>query len=543
MNNRYSIGIDFGTLSARAVLLDITSGEEICTALSEYRHGVMDRYLAYNGEKLPPDFALQDPSDYIVSLKAVVSDILRDSGVVSTDIVGIGVDFTCSTVLPVYKDGTPLCFDKRFASNAHAYVKLWKHHAAKRYADKLNSVASPELLKYYGGKISCEAMIPKIYEVLECAPEIYEAADHFMEAGEWITMYLTGKYTKSLSLAEAKALYIYENGYPQKEFFASFDKRLENIVEEKLAAPIVQQGEYIGNICKKAALELGLSEKTVVSPAMPDAHVATASLGMNRSGDICAILGTSACYMLISNKEVFVNGVCGIHKNSMTPGFYGYEAGLCCVGDMFSWLVNNITPASYYEEAKRENITIESYLTKKVSHKSPGESGLMVLNWWNGNRSILEDPDLSGTVIGLTLQSTVEDIFMAMMESTAYATRLIIENFKDNGIDINRFFAAGGIALKNDLMLQIFSDVLGMEISVNRFAQLPAIGSAIYAASAAGYDLNVFIERMGKKATRIFTPNTSKKAVYDRLYSEYKEMYLYFGKECNIMKKLRERRY
>ncbi len=536
MSEKYSIGLDFGTLSGRAVLVRVSDGAELADAVMNYPHGVMDRILAATGERLPHDFALQDARDYLEVLQYIVPSVLEKSGVDPDDIVGIGVDFTCCTVVPIYEDGTPLSFDEKFAGNKHAYVKLWKHHAAQEYADRLNEIAARRGEKWpieYGGRCSSEWLYPKIWEIYDKAPEVYAAAYHFVEAGEWITMYLTGKLIKSYTFATAKAIYNKETSYPSPDMFAEMDEGLRNVVAEKVAAPIIQSGCAAGSVCERAAKALGLSQKTVVSSPMPDAHVATVALDMCHDGDMCAIMGTSGCYMLISDKYKVVPGICGTHVDSLTPGFWGYEAGLCAVGDLFAWVTDKLAPAEYRDAAEKEGIPVIKYMIKKCAAKRPGETGLVALDWHNGNRNILVDARLSGLIVGMTLGTTADDILRAMIEATAFATRVIFENYTACGVAIKRLIAAGGIARKDPFTMQLYADILGMDIAVAGSSQVPARASAVYATAAAGYDLYECIEKMSSPMERVYHPDPESKAIYDRLYAEYLRLHDLFGRGGN----------
>jgi len=544
MSEKYSIGIDYGTLSGRALLVRISDGKIMADAVMDYPHAVIDDCLPATGEKLPPDFALQDPNDYIKVLHFIIPKVLKDSGVDKKDVVALGIDFTCCTVLPVYEDGTPVCFDEKFKNDPHAYVKLWKHHAAQPYADKIEAVINErgeDWLKYYGGKVSSEWMIPKIMETLDKSTEVYNAAARFMEAGDWLTSYITGTPSKSYVFATVKAFYDYENGYPKPDFFRQLDPRLENVVEEKLNFPMYFSGKTVGHVRPELAAELGLDENMSVSCAMPDGHVASAALGMKYSGDMCAVMGTSSCYLSIDNELKPTNGICCSLKDILTPGFYGYEAGLCCVGDNFAWAVENLTPAEYKEAAEKEGIPLIKYIISKSAKKAPGETGLLALNWWNGNRNILVDSSLSGLIVGLNLSTKIEDIMRALIEATAFGTRVILENYEKHGVEIKRFIAAGGIARKDPFTMQLYSDVLKCDILIAESTQIPALGSAVYAASSAGYDLYECMDNMSRLSETVYHPNPEASAVYDKLYAEYVRLYDTFGRGGdNVMKNLRD---
>ncbi|MCL1859142.1 MAG: ribulokinase [Oscillospiraceae bacterium] len=542
--SKYSIGVDFGTLSARALIVDIATGKEIATAANNYKHAVIDETMVYSSKKLPPDFALQHPQDYIDSLESVVKKVLDESKIEPSDIIGLGIDFTACTVLPVYKDGSPLCFSEKHKENPHAYIKLWKHHAAQKYATLINETAEKmgeTWLKRYGGKISSEWLFAKILQVLEEAPEIYNEADYFIEAADWVIWQLTGVQTRNSCTAGYKAMWHKRDGYPTKEFFKSLNPKFENVVEDKLNCPVISLGTKAGEITKKAADLLGLKEKTAVAVGNVDAHVTFPAVGLSQEGDMLAIMGTSSCHMLLGKTEMIVPGMCGVVEDGILPGFFGYEAGQSCVGDHFAWFVDNFVGDIGENKNKFE------YIAEKSSKLKPGESGLIALDWWNGNRSVLVDIDLTGLFIGMTLLTKPEEMFRALVEATAYGTRMIVETFKENNIDVKRFFAAGGIAEKDPFTMQIYSDVINMPIKIAGSAQAPALGSAIFGAVAAGsknggYDtIDEASQVMSSLSDRIYTPNPENVKIYDKLYAEYKILHDYFGRACNdVMKRLKE---
>lgn len=547
--SKYTIGIDYGTLSGRAVVVDVSDGRQIADCVMEYPHAVMDEYLAASGERLPAGYALQDPQDYLDVLGHIVPGAIESAGIDPSDVIGLGIDFTCCTLLPVYADGKPLCFDEKYRREPHAYVKLWKHHAAEDYAERLTKLArerGESLLDRYGGKISPEWMFPKIWQVLEEAPEIYNDAASFVEAGDWLTSRLTGKLTRGYCFAAYKSMYVVEDGgWPSEDFFAALDERLRHVVKEKLGGEMVFTGKAAGYVTKKAAEWLGIPEGAAVACPMPDAHTATISLGLRRDGDMCAIMGTSSCYMLIGKEDGRVPGICGIIRDGMTPGFYGYEAGLCCVGDHFAWAKENIVTKEYIKEAEERNIPVIALLTEKAADRRPGEHGLLALNWFNGNRNILVDSELSGMILGLTLRTKPEDILRALIEATAYGTRIIIENYKTHGVKVSRLIAAGGIARKNRLLMQIYADVLNTDIEVSSSDQAPALAGAIQAASAAGADAGGYatiydaMDAMAGGCDEVYHPDPAASAVYDRLYAEYVKLHDYFGRgENDVMKTL-----
>ena len=374
---KYSIGVDFGTQSGRAVLVDVSNGEVISQAVKEYTHGVMDERLP-DGTKLEHDWALQHPRDYIEVLETTIPEVLKLSGVNPENVIGLAIDFTACTVLPIDKNGQPLCFDEELKSNPHSWVKLWKHHAAQDEANKLNAIAAErgeDFLARYGGKISSEWMIPKIMQVLDESSDIYYKADRFMEATDWVTMQLTGVEARNSCTAGYKAIWHKQKGYPSKEFFKALDERLENVVEEKLSTDIHALGGKAGELTKEMAERIGLLPGTAVGIANVDAHVSLPAVGVTEPGKMLMIMGTSTCDILLGTEEKMVPGMCGVVEDGVLPGFYGYESGQSCVGDHFEWFVKNCVPEKYFREAEQKGMNIHQYLTEKASKLKVGESG------------------------------------------------------------------------------------------------------------------------------------------------------------------------
>ncbi len=549
MGKKYTIGIDYGSLSGRAVLVDVENGVELASSVYEYPHEVMYEYLPDGTTKLGDDWALQHPQDYLDVLKHTVPDVIKQSEVDKNDIIGLGIDFTACTVLPVKSDGTPLCFMDEYKSNPHAYVKLWKHHAAQKYANELNEIAEKSdenFLSRYGGKISSEWMIPKAWQIAEEAPEIYDAMDKFIEAGDWVVWQLTGRETRNSCTAGYKALWSKSEGFPPNSFFKSLHPKLENFVDEKIGCEITPIGSKAGEITPKMAKLTGLKEGTAVAVANVDAHVALPAVGVTEAGKMLMIIGTSTCDILLGNEEKIVPGMCGVVEDGVIPGFQGYEAGQSCVGDHFDWFVKTSVPESYYREAKALDMNIHQLLRTKAGKKKPGETGLVALDWWNGNRSVLVDVDLTGMILGMTLLTRPEDIYRALIEATAYGTRMIVETFRGSGVPITELYAAGGIAQKDSFMMQIYADVMNMNIKIAESKQAGALGSAMFGAVAAGSSVGGYdsikdcAKKMGRVMTRYYKPIPENVEIYNELYAEYKQLHDYFGRGGNdVMKRLK----
>lgn len=550
MAQRYTVGVDFGTLSGRAVLVEINTGREVATAIKEYSHGVMSECLPDGVTKLGQDWALQHPADYLEVLQETIPAVLKQCDIGADEVVGIGIDFTCCTVLPTLSDGTPLCMAPGYEHEPHAYVKLWKHHAAQREANELNRIAAERgeaFLDLYGGKISSEWLIPKIWQILNEAPEVYDAMERFLEAGDWVTWQLCGKEVRNSPAAGYKAIYNKRKGYPSNEFFKALDPRLEHVVEEKLSRKLTPNGRKAGELTEYGAKLTGLLPGTAVAVSTIDAHVSVPAVGITGPGKMLMIIGTSTCDIMMGTEEKIVPGMCGVVEDGVQEGYFGYEAGQSCVGDHFDWFVKNCVPAAYEREAEQKKIGIHELLTEKAQVLRPGESGLVALDWWNGNRSVLVDADLTGVIAGMTLASKPEEIYRALIEATAYGKRMIVDTFRDNGVPIEELYAAGGIAQKNPMMMQIYADVTNMEIRIGASSQIPALGAAMFAAVAAGkqaggYDSIVDAAKvMGKVTDTVYRPIPEHVKIYDRLYQEYRILHDYFGRgENDVLKRLKQ---
>lgn len=544
MTKKYAIGVDFGTESGRAVLVDIGNGEEVASAIHAYANGVIDQTLPGSGQRLEPDWALQDPNDYLEVLSTAIPQVLKKSGVKAEDVIGIGIDFTACTMLPTLRDGTPLCFLEEYRARPHAWVKLWKHHAAQPEANRLNEIAKDfGFLDRYGGKISSEWFFPKAMQILDEDPEIYEKAERLIEAADWVIWQLTGVETRNATTAGYKALWSKSEGFPPDAFFAALDPRMEHIVDEKMSRSIQPIGTRAGGLTRQAAAWTGLKEGTAVAVGNVDAHASVPAATITGPGTMVAILGTSTCHMVLGKEERLVPGMCGYTEDGIIPGMIGFEAGQSCVGDHFAWFVDNCVPAEYQKEAEQRKLNVHAVLEEKAALLRPGESGLVALDWWNGNRSVLVDVDLTGLLIGMTLQTKPEDIYRALIEATAYGTRVIIEALTKNGVAVDNFIATGGLPDRNRLLMQIYSDVLGLEIRVAGAKQPGALGAAMWGAVAAGEEAGGYAnileasQAMAHLREDIYQPNLEAKAVYDQLYAEYLQLHDLFGRGGNDMMK------
>jgi L-ribulokinase len=539
---RFVVGIDYGTLSGRACVVRASDGAQAGAAVRAYPHAVMDRHLARTGAALPPAWALQDADDYLDVLATAVPEAVAASGVEPSQIVGIAIDFTACTVLPATADGTPLSRLPEFGDRPHAYVKLWKHHAAQVHADRINALAS-ELrepwLPRYGGRISAEWQFAKGLQLLEEDPEIYARADRWIEATDWVTWQLCGAETRNPCTAGYKG--IYQDGrYPGAEFLAALNPGFADFVT-KLGKPLLGLGARAGGLTEQAAAWTGLPAGIAVAVGNVDAHVTAPAAQATGPGQMLAVMGTSTCHVMNSDILAEVPGMCGVVRDGITPGLFGYEAGQSGVGDIFAWYVQECVPGSYQEQAAARQMSVHDLLSGLASEQVPGAHGLVALDWHNGNRSVLVDHELSGVIVGQTLATTAPEVYRALFEATAFGTRTIIEAFESSGVEVASLVVAGGL-VSNPVLMQIYSDVTRRPLSVIASDQGPALGAAMHAAMAAGVfpDIHAASAAMGRVLPDVYVPDPDAARIYDLLFAEYRLLHDYFGRGANdVMHRLR----
>lgn len=539
LDKKYVIGVDYGTESGRVLLVEVGSGKEVATNVTAYKHGVLDKTLP-GGITLKADWALQHPGDYLDVLSESVPVVLEKADVSADDVIGLGIDFTASTILPLDRKREPLCFMKKWKNEPHSYVKLWKHHAAQPEADDFTEVAEERgetFLKRYGGKISSEWMFPKILQILREAPEVFEEADLFMEACDWLTSRLTGNLHRSSNTTGYKAFWNKKEGYPSSEFFTAVDSRLEDILETKMRGDVLSIGEKAGELTEEMAQVLGLKPGIAIAVGIIDAHAGVPAAGAVRPGQMVMAMGTSTCHMLITDKDQPITGVCGSVEDGIIPGYISFETGQVAVGDSFAWYVDQAVPGYVKKEAEEAGLNVHQLLERKAAAYQPGQTGLIALDWWNGNRSVLVDSQLSGAIIGLTLATKPEEIYRALIESTAFGTKKIIESFVHGGVAVDEIFAVGGLPERNRLLMQIYADVTNREIKVADSSQTTALGAAMYGAVAAGskaggYD-SIFdaAQHMARVKEETYKPIPEHVKIYEELYSYYLEVHNFFGQE------------
>ncbi|MGK3209164.1 ribulokinase [Amycolatopsis sp. MEPSY49] len=529
-----TVGVDFGTLSGRAVVVRVRDGAELGSAVFEYPHGVLDETLPATGRALPPDWALQVPADYVGVLRNAVPAALRDAGVDAADVIGVATDFTACTMVPAAADGTPLCELPEFEGNPHAYVKLWKHHSAQPQADRINELArtrGEKWLPRYGGLISSEWEFAKALQLLEEAPEVYAAMRYWVEAADWIVWQLTGTYVRNACTAGYKGI-LQDGQYPSRDFLRELAPGFESFVADKLEHPLGQLGARAGSLSAEAAGWTGLPEGIAVAVGNVDAHVTAPAANAVEPGQMVAIMGTSTCHVMNGAELREVPGMCGVVDGGIVPGLWGYEAGQSGVGDIFGWFTEHFAHDGHEE------------LTRLAARQEIGEHGLVALDWHSGNRSVLVDHELSGVIVGQTLATRAEDVYRALLEATAFGTRKIIETFNAAGVPVTELIIAGGL-MKNALLMQIYADVTNLPLSVIGSEQGPALGSAIHAAVAAGAypDIRAAAAAMGSVDRAVYRPVPAHVAAYDELYAEYTTLHDYFGRGGNdVMHRLAARR-
>jgi L-ribulokinase len=519
-NKSYAVGVDFGTESGRALLLDLGTGEELAVGVVRYSHGAIDRELPESGERLGPDWALQDPDDWVTVLEDAIAYVVAEAGVDPAGVVGLGIDFTSCTVLPVDAAGVPLCKFPEWRRRPHAWPKLWKHHAAQPVADRLNEVAlerSEEFLSRYGGRISSEWYFPKLIELWLDDREIYDEAHAFIEATDWVVQWLTGVAVRQSCTAGYKAMWSPDTGYPSRDYFEAAYPGFDT-PGAKLGHTFVPLATRAGTLTRDAAQAIGLPGPVAVAVGNVDSFVSMPGAGVERPGVYVTVVGTSICDMLVDPREVRLPGITGVVKDGILPGLYGYEAGQVAVGDMLAWYVELL--GAGYEELERGAAAI-----------GPGQTGLVALDWWNGNRSILADADLTGAILGLTLQTGRAEIYRALLEAIALGNRRIVDNFTEHELPVEEIVACGGIAERSPLLMQMFADTTGRPVHVPGSSEIPARGSALFGAVAGGAfeDIGAAVSALRPGVARTYHPDAVAKQVYDEVYAVYRSLYATLG--------------
>lgn len=546
MSESYVVGVDFGTLSGRALVVRVSDGAELGSAVTAYPHEVLERALpaslAGQEVSLPPDWALQVPEDYRHVLRNAVPEALAAAGVDPGDVVGIATDFTACTMVPTLADGTPLNELDDLADRPHAYTKLWKHHAAQPQADRVNALAAErgeDWLARYGGLISSEWELAKGLQLFEEDQEVYDRTERWVEAADWIVWQLCGSYVRNACSAGYKGV-LQDGAYPSRDFLEALAPGFGGFFDDKVAHELGRLGDRAGGLSAEAAGWTGLPEGIAVAVGNVDAHVTAPAAQATGPGEMVAIMGTSTCHVMSAEVLREVPGMCGVVDGGIVAGSWGYEAGQSGVGDIFGWFVETQVPASYAAAAAEAGEGLHEHLTRLAAAQPVGAHGLVALDWHSGNRSVLVDHELSGLVVGQTLGTRPEDTYRALLEATAFGTRVIVETFREAGVPVEHFVVAGGLA-KNALLMQVYADVLRLPLSVAGSDQGPALGSAIHAAVAAECypDVAAAAATMGSVVRDAYLPDEGRAAAYDRLFAEYQRLHDAFGRDPGTMRRLR----
>lgn len=542
--SRYSVGLDFGTESVRAVVANVADGTVVASAVAVYPEGVIDRQLPGSAVPLPRGWALQSSTDWLTSMEAAVREALAGARIDPHDVLGIGIDFTACTVLPTTADGVPLHTLPGGQDNPHAWPKLWKHHGAQAQADRVNAAArdrNERWLARYGGRISSEWLLPKALEILEAAPQTYDAAERIVEGADWVVWQLTGRLARNACAAGYKGTWHANDGYPSEAFLATLHPSLADLYTTRMGGPVLTPGSVVGELTPAWAERLGLGPGIPVAASIIDAHAAVLGGGIAGPGAMFIMMGTSSCHLLMAEREVLAEGISGVVEGGIVPGLFAYEAGQAGVGDIFAWFVRSGVPPALHDEAARLGRSLHAVLSEQAATVRPGESGLLALDWWNGCRTPLVDADLSGAVLGYTLQTTPAEIYRALIEATAFGTRLIIDTFRQAGLPIDRLRVGGGLT-QNDLVLDIYAGVTGLPVEVAQVEQASALGAAILGAVAGGAfgDLREAVLAMTQPPVRVVAPNAAATAVYTALYGEYRRLVDLMGRDAeSSLKRLR----
>jgi len=500
----YVIGLDFGTESARAILIRYGSSQVLASAVHPYWHGVVQGQLA--GQALPLSFALQDADDYLRATEDLIRRVIVDLPP-GAEVAGLGLAFTSSSPLPVTGEGEPL--SRRFPDHPHAYVKLWKHRAETKYAQPFQNLPD---LEFYGGSSSPEWLPAKALELAAEAPELWKQTARFIEAGDWLVWQLSGQEVRSTTQAGYKAHFRHDQ----------FHERVTEALDGRLGPALPQlPGTSAGRLSAEWQTRTGLPNRPQVAVSAIDAHAASLGLGLIRPGELTAILGTSACYLLSSETEQTVPGISGVVDGGIVPGLFGYEAGQAGFGDILTWFVRTYPAFPGCSEGE----SFEYYNAQAASLR-PGEHGLLALDWFNGCRTPLDRGDLSGLLLGYSTSTSPTDIYRALLESLCFGARRVLETFTRSGVVASRVVLTGGLSDKHALLVQLLCDVLGRPLEVALGEAASARGAAIHAA-VAGNACATFeeaVERLADSKTRIVTPDPYGLPIYERLYAAYLQL-------------------
>ena len=546
-----AVGLDFGSLSCRGIVTDLSDGAILAEAAFFYPHGVMEDRLP-DGTAIPSGFVLQHPGDYLAAMEEVLRQL---TGSVDPERIAVlGIDTTASTVIPVDRAFQPMCFCEEYSSDPHAWPKMWKHHSIEQAALLTESLKGhgSDIPLHYGGSVGAEFFLPRIMEVCELDPALYDKTETFMELGDWLVTVLAGREVRSGSMLTCKAAWTPEKGYPEEAVFTDADPRLSGLRNKLAFRPgadpcIAWPGQQAGTVCRTAAERFHLCEGTVLTGSQMDSYAGVVGCGVTEEAELHMTLGTSNTFLILTGEDRLVPGICASVRDSIYPGFTTHAAGQSGAGDVFQWFTDNCVPEAYRERAEEAGMNIHAYLTSLAAPLQPGDTGLLCLEWFNGNKSIILDPSLSGMILGLSLSTKPEHIYRALIEATAFGARTIVENYERNGVPVRSVMVSGGISQKNVMLMQIYADILGKEMKVSSCTQAAALGAAAYGAAAyeSGRSPAVTdtVKRLCGGVMKVYRPDPENSKKYDSLYREYLTLHDYFGRGGNeIMKRLKKYR-
>lgn len=525
MGQKYVIGIDFGTLSARAVVLDAENGTIVGDKETPYAHGVISGCLP-DKTPLPPSSALADAKDYEDALCTVMAGALQNARVTPDTVRGICVDATSCTLVPVDAAGRVLSLNPAFSARPEAWIKLWKHHTARQQAEAFRRLAEQRgenFLSRCGYYPSCEWTFPKMMEMYENDREVFEQTDLFLDLCDYLTLRLSGVLTRSIGSAEFKSCWSSQEGYPSEEFLNELLPGFGRAALHKLRGPVLALGACAGGLTADMAARTGLLAGTPVAVGTVDGHTSLAAMGLCKAGDASLVIGTSNVLAILTDQNPAIPGICGIGRGGLGGELYGIDSGQSCTGEMLQWMAAQTTPSAYEEEAKKQGISIHTLLSRKAAAGKPWENTLTVLDWFNGNRNILCDMDLKGAVLGLNTETKPEDIYLAMLQSIASGTRRILERCEEYGVKVQRIVACGGIPVKSPFFMHQYASILGRPICVCPVSEGPSAGAAIYAAVAANIYPSVIEaqKHMAFKNASICAPDKEHAQAYQAIYQRY----------------------
>ncbi len=534
VEERYVIGIDYGTQSARAAVVRISDGTLAGAQSCPYPHGVLTETLP-DGTPLESQCALAVAEDYLEVLESTVQGAIRAAGVAPDAVVGMCVDATSCTLVPTDRHFQPLSLNPAYKNRPHAYIKLWKHHAAQPQADRANAIAremNMPFLDCCGDELSCEWTIPKLLEIREKDPEIYGQMAFAFDLCDFLTLRLTHRITRGIGSASFKSNWVAGVGYPSEEYLERLGKGFGGEYARLMAGEIIRPGQRAGSLCPEMAAKLGLPAGIVVAGGILDGHTSLPTSGLCQAGDVSLVIGTSNVSAILTDHPVRVPAGSAFAMDGFVPGLYAIDTGQSCTGDMLGWYVKHMLPAEVAQAAEAKGISNFDLLNERAEASQPWQCGLTVLDWWNGNRNVLCNLNLRGAIQGLTLGTRPEDIYTAMVQGIACGTRKILETCMDNGVEIKNIVACGGIPQKNPFLMRQYANLLNRPLRVACANEGPAMGAAIFAACAAGAYATFAdaVAHMQVKTFLEYRPQPERHDAYEGIYRRFCRYYEALGR-------------